>query len=125
MIALQDAINIHKILIEKFGGTTGIRDRDLLESALLRPYQTFDRKELYNTPVKKAAAIIESIVTNHPFVDGNKRFGYVAMRLLLMESGMDISATQQQKYDFVIQIAKGELKFEGIHDWIEKKIKSK
>ncbi len=125
MIALQDAINIQKILIEKFGGSAGLRDRDLLESALLRPYQTFDGKELYDSPSKKAAAIVESIVTNHPFVDGNKRFGYVAMRLVLMEFGLEISATQQQKYDFVMKIAKGELRYDGIHDWIKKNEKQK
>jgi death-on-curing protein len=125
MIALLDAINIQRILIDKFGGTVGISDRDLLESALLRPYQTFDGKDLYETPIKKAAAIIESIVNNHPFVDGNKRFGYVAMRLILMESGLDLSAKEQQKFEFVIKIAKGELKFEGIHDWIKKNVKQK
>lgn len=74
---------------------------------------------------KKAAAVIESIVTNHPFLDGNKRFGYVAMRLTLMESGQDISTSQQEKYDFVLKIAKGELKFKGIHDWIKKNLKHK
>jgi death-on-curing protein len=125
MIALLDAINIQRILIEKFGGATGIRDRNLLESALIRPYQTFDGKELYETPVKKAAAIIESIVTNHPFVDGNKRFGYVAMRLILMDSGLDLSATQQAKYNFVLKIAKGDLRYDGIHDWIMKNVKQK
>jgi hypothetical protein len=52
-----------------------------LESALSRPYQTFDENELYNSPVEKAAALIESIIINHPLIDGNKRFGYVAMRL--------------------------------------------
>jgi len=125
MIALLDAINIQRILIEKFGGATGIRDRNLLESALMRPYQTFDGKELYETPVKKAAAIIESIVTNHPFVDGNKRFGYVAMRLILMDSGLDLFATQQAKYNFVLKIAKGDLRYDGIHDWIMKNVEQK
>jgi len=125
MIEFLDAINIQKILIERFGGATGIRDRGLLESALSRPYQTFDGKELYDTPSKKATAVIESIVINHPFIDGNKRFGYVAMRLTLMESGQDIFASQQEKYDFVIKIAKGELKFEGINNWILNNLKQK
>lgn len=84
MISLDDAIRIHEILIEKFGGANGIRDKKLLESALNRPYHTFESKELYTTVTKKASAIIESIITNHPFIDGNKRFGYVAMKLLLM-----------------------------------------
>lgn len=119
MINIGDAIKIHNILIERFGGTPGLRDKNLLESALLRPYQTFDKKELYSTPIEKAAAIIESIVINHPFIDGNKRFGYVAMRLLLLEADLDIIANEADKYDFVIGVARGELKFKEICKWIE------
>lgn len=119
MISIKKAIQIQSILIEKFGGTDGLRDKNLLESALMRPYQTFDGKELYATPPEKAAAIIESILINHPFMDGNKRFGYVAMRLILMEYDQDIYAKEDGKYDFVLNIAKGELKFNGILDWIK------
>lgn len=123
MISVNDAIRIQSILIDKFGGSDGLRDRNLLESALMRPYQTFDQIDLYPTPAEKAAAIIESILINHPFVDGNKRFGYVAMRLTLMEYELDITANQHEKYDFVILIAKGELKFDKILDWIRSKLK--
>ncbi|NLD46819.1 MAG: type II toxin-antitoxin system death-on-curing family toxin [Clostridiaceae bacterium] len=125
MISISDAIIIQSILIDKFGGTSGIRDRNMLESALMRPYQTFDGKELYDTPEKKAAAILESLVTNHPFIDGNKRFGYVAMRLLLMESELDIRATQQEKYDLVMSVAKGDYKYDDIQNWILKHIRNK
>lgn len=72
MISAEEALEIHSILIEKFGGTHGVRDKSLLDSALHRPYQTFDSKELYPTLIDKAAAILESIVKNHPFVDGKK-----------------------------------------------------
>ncbi|MCX6238064.1 MAG: Fic family protein [Bacteroidia bacterium] len=83
MIEVQDVIRVHEILIDKFGGCQGIRDLTLLESALSRPYQTFDQKDLYSSPLEKAAALIESILINHPFIDGNKRIGYTLMRLLL------------------------------------------
>ena len=119
MISIYDAIRIQSILIEKFGGSGGLRDRKLLESALMRPYQTFDNEDLYPTPERKAVAIIESILINHPFIDGNKRFGYVAMRLVLMEYGYDISADEDKKYEFVMKIAKGESNFEKIQDWIK------
>ena len=122
MITVEEAIRIHGILIDRFGGTNGIRDRNLLESALSRPFQKFDKKDLYSSPVDKAAALIESIVINHPFLDGNKRFGYVTMRLILLESGLDIDAPEEDKYLFVIGIAKGELKFIEICKWIKKNL---
>ena len=64
MIDLKTVENIHNILIERFGGTSGIRESGGLESAINRPFQTFDQKELYSTPVEKAAAIFESRISN-------------------------------------------------------------
>jgi death-on-curing protein len=80
MIDVDEVIRIHNILIEEFGGSKVIRDIKLLDSALNRPFQTFDKKDLYPSPVEKSAAIFESLITNHPFIDGNKRIAYVLMR---------------------------------------------
>lgn len=118
MITPSEAILIQDIIIEKFGGIRGIRDRGLLESALSRPFQTFDNKDLYPSILHKSAALVESIVINHPFLDGNKRIGYVLMRLFLIENGYDLNASQDDKYDFVIKIASGLSDLEQIHDWI-------
>lgn len=85
MISIYEVEKIHSLLIEKFGGTHGIRDRNALESAIQRPYSTFDSKDLYPSNVLKASAIFESIISNHPFVDGNKRVAYVVMRLMLQD----------------------------------------
>ena len=78
---LEEVLAIHELQISVFGGSPGLRDQGLLEAALSRPLQTFDGSELYPSLEEKAAALLESIVVNHPFFDGNKRLGYVLMRL--------------------------------------------
>jgi death on curing protein len=122
MIDINDVKLIHQILIEKFGGSYGIRDIKLLESALARPFQTFDEKDLYQSPVEKAAALLESILINHPFIDGNKRIGYVLMRLLLINNDLDISANEEEKYKFVISVSQGTLRWAGIIKWLNEKV---
>jgi death on curing protein len=118
MIEVSEVEKIHNILIDRFGGAKGVRDKGILESAIGRPFQTFDGKDLYPDPVEKAAAIFESIVSNHPFVDGNKRTAYVLLRLVLKRNQLDIKVGQDVKYDFVIKAAKGELTFDQIKAWI-------
>jgi len=120
MIPLKEVEHIHKLLINTFGGSHGVRDLSALLSALARPFQTFDNKELYPTPIDKAASLLESIVSNHPFIDGNKRTAYVLARLFLLQNRMDIKASQQDKYEFVMSIASGKMRFEEIVSWIEK-----
>ena len=118
MIDLQEVLDIHQILIQEFGGSPGVRDEGLLKSALERPFSGFGEKEFYPSAEEKAGAILESIVQNHPFIDGNKRTGYVLMRLVLMQFGKDIKSTQDEKYDFVIGVASGERDFQGIVTWL-------
>jgi len=118
MINIELVINLHGILIDKFGGIHGVRDYNALESAINRPFMTFDQKELYPSPIDKAAALIESLISNHPFIDGNKRIGYVLMRYFLLENDLDIKATQSEKFDFVIKIAQSQLSFEQIRSWL-------
>jgi death on curing protein len=123
MISFSEVILIQDILIEKYGGSRGIRDRGLLESALSRPFQTFDKRDLFDTDLQKAAALIESLITNHPFIDGNKRIGYVVMRLFLLDRGLDIKCSQTDKYEFVIKIASGKTDFDEICNWIKNHLK--
>ena len=123
MISAEETEIIHNILIEKFGGSKGIRDQGLLESALARPFSTFDGKELYSNTIEKASAILESIAINHPFIDGNKRTAYTLMRLLLLENDLDIVATQEEKYQLVISVTTGKFRFEDIKEWVQSKLK--
>jgi death-on-curing protein len=121
MIKIEVVTNLHKILINKYGGVHGVRDYNALESAINRPFMTFDQNELYPSPIDKAAALIESLISNHPFIDGNKRIGYVLMRYFLLENDLDIKATQSEKFDFVIKLAQGQLSFEQIRSWLSEK----
>lgn len=123
MISIEEVLRIHDILIEKFGGTPGVRDKELLKSSIFRPFNTFDSVDLYPTPIDKAAAMIESIVKNHPFIDGNKRTGYTLMRLFLLNEGLDIVASEDDKYDFVIRIAEGKSSYDEIKTWIDSRTK--
>jgi len=123
MINYEEVLLIHNLAIEKFGGGSGVRDMKLLEAAINRPYATFDQQELYPSPIEKSAALIESIVKNHPFSDGNKRTGYILMRLTLLKSGFDIEASEEEKYKFVIAIAEGKIEIDDIKLWIKNNLK--
>jgi len=119
MISVAIAEQVHHLLIEHFGGSSGIRNIESLQSALSRPFQTFEGKLLYPTVFEKAAALLESIVVNHPFVDGNKRTGYVLARLLLMANNYDIEASEDEKYQLVIALASGQRNFRDLVYWFE------
>jgi death-on-curing protein len=122
MIDYQEVLEIHQTLLDAFGGAAGVREVGLLQSAIERPFAGFGESEFYKTPTEKAAAIVESIVKNHPFVDGNKRTGYVLIRLLLMQADQDLQATQDEKYDFIIGIASGQSAFSEIMAWTQSKL---
>ena len=123
MIYQTEIEEIHTLLIERYGGSVGVRDKESLSSALKRPFHTFDGKELHNSIISKAAALMESIVYNHPFVDGNKRTGYITMRLFLIKNGLDIEASQDDKFDFVIRVASGKDDLYRIVEWLKKHTK--
>lgn len=121
MINLKEIIEVHSLLIKKYGGLDGIRDLNLLISSINRPFQTFDGADLYDTPIKKASALFESLIINHPFYDGNKRIAYVAMMNFLFYYSIDIKASQDEKYEFVIAAASGKKRFDDIEKWLIEK----
>lgn len=118
MISTEQTLKIHTIVIEKFGGANGIRDIYGLESAIARPFQTFGGEELYPSIFEKAAAIAESIIMNHPFIDGNKRTGYLLMETLLRHESYKITAPDNDLYNFIINISTGSISFEEIVEWL-------
>lgn len=125
MISVEQALKIHSIAIEKFGGPNGVRDMGGLESALARPFQTFGGEDLYPTIFEKAAALGESLIINHPFIDGNKRSGYLLMEALLRYEGYKIAASNEDLYNFVISISTSSISFEQIVEWLKNNTKAK
>jgi death-on-curing protein len=112
-------IAVHDAQIAEHGGGEGIRDENLLESALAHPRNLF----LYESPsvFDLAAAYASRIVGNHPFIDGNKRVGYMAMRLFLVLNGYDITASQEEKVRVIMELAAGDLPEKELSGWIRSK----
>ncbi len=125
MILVADILALHQKSIIDFGGSPGIRDIGLLESAIARPFQTFGGEDLYPTIFEKAAALAESLIVNHPFVDGNKRTGMLAMSGFLIVNNFYFTADSADFYNFVINISTGSLSFEEIVEWLKNNTKSK
>jgi death-on-curing protein len=98
-VTTADALFFHKELIERYGGATGIRDAGTLESALHRPQTGY-----YDTIVHEAAALLESLVQNHPFVDGNKRVAFAVVDVFLRINGRAITADSRTIYEFLIEL---------------------
>jgi death on curing protein len=119
MISKEEIIRLHHLSIAKYEGAAGIRDEGLLESAIARPCQTFGGEDLYQTAYEKAAAIMESIIINHPFVDGNKRTGFLTMFAILQRGSIKLTASDEDMYSFTIGISTGDTKFEDIVRWLK------
>lgn len=117
-LSLGEVVRLHQMLIEQSGGATGIRDLDLLDSALAQPRATFDGQDLHATVLDKAAALCASLVQNHPFVDGNKRVGHAAMATFLILNGFEIAATVDEQEALVLDLAAGRCRREDIGSWL-------
>ena len=116
----KQVLYLYQQIIQQSGGTVGLRDEGLLESAVYRPQASFGGQDLYPDLFTKAAALGHSIISNHPFVDGNKRVGFEAMRLMLRVNGRDLHASGEAKFTFVMDIAKGKLNEQAIADWLKR-----
>lgn len=117
-LTTKQVITIHSSLIEVTGGTDGVRDMGLLESALEIPFQTFGGKDLYPALIQKAARLGHSLVSNHPFVDGNKRIGIHVMLVFLAINGVEIECTQQELIDVGLSLADGTMNAEKLLIWL-------
>ena len=114
----EQVVSIHSSLIKASGGTDGVRDDGLLELALESPFQTFDGHDLYPSIIQKAARIGYSLVSNHPFIDGNKRIGIHIMLVFLAINGIDISCTQEDLIKIGLSLADDTMTFEELSVWL-------
>lgn len=119
MITIEKVPELHKLSIEKYGGSMGIRDEGYLQSGIERPFATFAGQELHPHSFQKAAAILESIIKNHPFVDGNKRTEFLACGGVLLEDNWEIIVTEDESYAYVIEVTSSHVEFDEIVSWIQ------
>lgn len=118
-LTLAEVLELHRTVLERWGGASGIRDINALESALAQPRQSFGGQDLYPDLATKAAALCFSLVLNHPFVDGNKRVGHAAMEVFLLLNGHEFRATVDEQEQLILQLAAGNLKREAFVEWVK------
>lgn len=117
-LSKEQVILLHKRLIETTGGSDGIRDIGMLDSALANPFQSFGNKELYPSVQAKAAQLCFGIVKNHPMIDGNKRLGAHVMLVFLALNGYELVYTQQELSGAILDLASGKMDADDILQWI-------
>lgn len=108
VLSKRQVLLLHQHLVDETGGSPGLRDEGLLDSALNAPFQGFGTTSAYPSLQQKAARLCYGLVKNHPFVDGNKRIGAHAMLVFLAVNGVELSYTQQELADIILQVAAGE-----------------
>ena len=114
----KQILGLHSQLIKVYGGSDGIRDEKLLESALEAPFQSFGGKELYPSIQAKAARLCYGLVKNHAMVDGNKRIGVHAMLVFMEINGYDLEYSQKELIDLILGVAAGKKDCADILHWL-------
>lgn len=117
-LKLDQIIKLHEMLLKETGGSPGLRDVSLLESAINSPFQTFDKVSLYPTLERKAARLGYGIVKNHPFLDGNKRIGLLAMLTFLEINGIELQYTDKELIKIGLALADGTFSEKQLLTWI-------
>lgn len=118
-LTLEQLLELHVLVIQETGGSQGLRDLGRLESAIATQTQSVFGEELYTTLYEKAAALIRSIIADHPFVDGNKRTAMLTGLTFLRENGLQFIAQQGEIEDFAVKIATDHLDIPTIAAWLD------
>lgn len=114
----EKVLLLHKLITEETGGDPNLRDMKLLDSALESAFQSFDGQDLYPTKEEKAARLGFALISNHAFVDGNKRIGMYVMLTFLEMNGIKIDPSNEEVARVGIAVAAGEMKYEELLQWI-------
>ncbi|MBQ4469480.1 MAG: type II toxin-antitoxin system death-on-curing family toxin [Synergistaceae bacterium] len=117
-LSVEEIIAIHSKLVMKTGGSDGIRDKGLLESAVNAPFQSFGGYDVYPTIYEKAARLGFGLAQNHAFIDGNKRIAVVAVLTFLDINGIDVSCTEFELFSVFYKLASSEITFEDLVKWL-------
>jgi death-on-curing protein len=123
-LTAEQVLFLHARIVEETGGSHGVRDVGLLESAVARPQASFGGEDLYPSLIDKDAALLESLIGNHPFVDGNKRTGVAAAGLLLERNGRRLTATNEELEASAVEVAERRLSLDAIKVWMEEHSRS-
>jgi death-on-curing protein len=118
-LTVAEVLLLHARLIQCTGGSGGVRDVGLLESALARPQAAFGGEDLYPDLWSKAAALMQSLVQNHPFVDGNKRTALAATGIFLELNDHVLAASNDEALDFARQVTGGEMTLQEMATWLK------
>ena len=116
----EKVLLLHQLIAQETGGAVGVRDAGLLDSALENAYATFDGEELYKTKEEKAARLGLSLISNHAFVDGNKRIGVYVMLTFLEAGGIKMTCSNDDVVELGFSVASGKMKYDDILKWIKK-----
>jgi len=120
IISLRQVLLLHEYMVRKYGGSSGVRDLNMLKSAVHRPFATFAGQDLYQNIYLKSGALIQSIVKNHPFLDGNKRTAFSASFIFLKNNGILITASQNKVVSLMVDVANKNLSVDEISSWLKK-----
>ena len=120
VLSVEEIIYLHELLIGRYGGSAGIRDKGLLESAVYSVNAAYEDTEIYPTVEEKAARLCFGLISNHAFVDGNKRIGVLAMLVTLEMNNVPIAATSDELIRLGLGTAEGKLAYDDILWWIER-----
>ena len=118
-LSKKQILLLHENLIQKFGGIAGIRDENLLDSAIETPFQTFFLKDLYPTLIEKAARLAYGLIKNHPFLDGNKRIGAFAMETFLKVNNCKLNCSNAELIEIILGVADNSITYEKFLKWLE------